>query len=208
MATKVQPHPIDARNFPEDESIEHSEFQATGIASLWSPVVWRDGMQYLGDLLMRDVTVPEFLSGISTGLINEIQRSRSRVESQKRSQDGKIIIFSDFNYSLVRKRAAQVDPGGCDSRIKLSDPEILFIKLRAAAQSVADEAHRSEIISNIDQLEKWRGTAGYLPVYENFIASIEDYMGAFGPYVPPLTKMLSEESTARHLTTDIPDDVR
>ena len=208
MATKVQSHPIDARNFPEDESIEHSEFQATGIASLWSPVVWRDVMQYLGDLLMRDVTVPEFLSGISTGLINEIQRSRSRVEFQKRSRDGKIIIFSDFNYSLVRKRAAQVDPGGCDSRIKLSDPEILFIELRAAAQSVADAAHRSEIISNIDQLEKWRGTAGYLPVYENFIASIEDYMGAFGPYVPPLTKMLSEESTARQLATDVPDDVR
>jgi len=38
--------------------------------------------------------------------------------------------------------------------------------------------------------------------------SVADYMGAFGSFVPPLTRMLSEKSTSQDLTTDIPDDVR
>ena len=208
MATKAQSHPIDTGNFPQDGSIDKSERQAIGISSLWSPLVWRDVKQYLGDLFMRNVTVPEFLSGISIGLVNEIQRSRSRIESQARSQEDKIIIFSDFNDSLVPERAAEVDPGGSDSRINFGGPDTLFIQLRAAARSIADEVRRSEIISNIDELEKSRGTAGYLRVYENFIASIADYMAAFGSFVPPLARMLSEKSASQDLTTDIPDDVR
>jgi hypothetical protein len=208
MATKVQSHPIDTGSFPQDGRIEKSERQATGISSLWSPVVWRNVKQYLGDLLMRDVTVPEFLSGISIGLINEIQRSRGRIESQESAQEDKIIIFSDFIHSLVPERAAEMDPGGSESRINFSGPDTLFIRLRAAARSIADEVRRSEIISNIDELEKSRGTAGYLRVYENFIASVADYMAAFGSFVPPLTRMLSEKSTSQDLTTDIPDDVR
>ena len=59
----------------------------------------------------------------------------------------------------------------------------------------------------MDELEKSRGTAGYLRVYENFIASVADYMGAFGSFVPPLTRMLSEKCASRHLATDIPDDI-
>jgi len=208
MATKVQSHPTDTGNFPQDGSIEKSECQAIGISSLWSPLVWGDVKHYLGDLFMRNVTVPEFLSGISIGLINEIQRSRGRIESQERSQDGKIIIFSDFNDSLVPERAAEVDSGGSESRINVSGADTLFIRLRAAARSIADEVRRAEIISNIDELEKSRGTAGYLRVYEDFIASVADYMGAFGSFVPPLTRMLSEKCTAQNLTTDIPDDVR
>ncbi len=165
MATRVQSHPIDTGNFPQDGSIEK----------------W---------------------------LVNEIQRSRSRIESQARSQEDKIIIFSDFNDSLVPERAAEVDPGGSDSRIDFASPDTLFIQLRAAARSIADEVRRAEIISNIDELEKSRGTAGYLRVYENFIASIADYMGVFGSFVPPLTRMLSEKSTSQDLTTDIPDNIR
>ncbi len=198
MATKVQSHPIDTGNFPQDGSIDKSERQAIGISS----------QQYLGDLFMRNVTVPEFLSGISIGLVNEIQRSRSRIESQARSQEDKIIIFSDFNDSLVPERAAEVDPGGSDSRIDFASSDTLFIRLRAAARSIADDVRRAEIISNIDELEKSRGTAGYLRVYENFIASIADYMGVFGSFVPLLTRMLSEKSTSQDLTTDIPDDIR
>jgi hypothetical protein len=208
MATKVQSHPIDSRNFPEDGRIGNSGRQATGTGSLWSPVVWWDVMEYLGDLLMRNVTVSEFLSGISIGLVNEIQGSRGRVEFQKRSQDGKIIIFSDFNHILMRRRAAEVDPGGYDSRINFSGSDTLFIQLRSAARSIADEIRGSEIISSIDELEKSRGTAKYLRAYENFVAAVADYMGAFGSFVPPLTRMLSEKCASQHLTTDIPDNIR
>jgi trehalose-6-phosphate synthase len=65
--------------------------------------------------------------------------------------------------------------------------------LRSAARFIADEGKRSEVISNIDRLEKSRGTPGYLRVYETFIASVADHMDAFGSFVPPLTKMLSEK---------------
>src|ERR1700692_1851463 len=101
MATKVQSHPIDTGNFPQDGSIEKSECQATEMSSLWSRVVWQDVMHYLGDLLTRNVTLPEFLSGMSTGLFKEFQKSWGRIESQERSQDDKIIIFSNFRQNPV-----------------------------------------------------------------------------------------------------------
>ncbi|MCU1340758.1 MAG: hypothetical protein JWN92_181 [Candidatus Acidoferrum typicum] len=148
-------------------------------------------MQYLGDLLMRNLTVPEFLSGMSIGLFKEIQKSRGRIEFQNRSVGDNIIIFSDFNHNLGQQAAEEVDVGSSDPR--LSDPDILFIQLRAATRCIADEGKRSEVISNIDQLEKSRGTPGYLRVYETFIASAADHMDAFGSFVPPLTKMLSEK---------------
>ena len=150
-------------------------------------------MEYLGDLFTRNVTVAEFLAGLSTGLIGEIQRSRGRGEFRQGSQDAKIIIFSDFNYTLVRRCAAEVDPEGLDSRINFSDPDVMFVHLRSAARSIADEIRRSEIISNIDRLEISRGTFSYQRAYEDFIASVADYMGAFGSFVPPLTKLLSEK---------------
>src|SRR5260221_1731195 len=94
MATKVQSHPIDTGNFPQDGSIDKSERQAIGISSLWSPLVWRDVKQYLGDLFIRNVTVPEFLFGISIRLAKQIQRSRSRIEFPAGPQEGKILIFT------------------------------------------------------------------------------------------------------------------
>jgi hypothetical protein len=80
--------------------------------------------------------------------------------------------------------------------------------MRAAARSIADEVRRSEIILNIEELEESRGTAGYLGTYENFIVSVADYMAAFGSFVPPITRILSEKRASRHLTADIPDNIR
>lgn len=193
MATNVQSHPIGGGNFPEDNLVENSKCQAGGIHSVWSPTVWRDVMEYLGDLFTRNVTVAEFLAGLSTGLIGEIRRSRGRGEFPQDSQDDKIIIFSDFSRTLVRRCAAEADPEGLDSRINFSDPGVMFVQLRSAARSIADEIRRSEIISNIDRLEISRGTFSYQRAYEDFIASVADYMGAFGSFVPPLTKLLSEK---------------
>lgn len=193
MATNVQSHPIGGRNFPEDNLVENSKCQAGGIHSIWSPTVWRGVMEYLGDLLTRNVTVPEFLAGLSTGLIEEIQRSRGRGEFRQGSQDEKIIIFSDFNHSLARSRASEVDPEDLDFRNNFSDPDVMFVQLRNAARSVADEIRRSEIMSNIDRLEESRGTFSYQRAYEDFIASVADAMGAFASFVPALTKLLSEK---------------
>jgi hypothetical protein len=192
MATNVQSRAIVGRNFPEDNRVEHLECQAGGIHSLLSSTVWRDVMDYLGDLFTRNVTVPEFLAGLSTGLIREIQTSLGRVEFQQNARDDKIIIFGDFNHGLVH-RGAEADLEGSDSRINLSAPDIMFIQLRAAARSVANEMRRSEIISNIERLEVSRGTLSYQRAYEDFIASVADYIGAFGSFVPTLTKLLSEK---------------
>jgi len=102
MATKVQSQPIQPGNLPEDQGIENLVSQAAGFNSFLSLRVWLDVLEYLGDLLLRNVTVPEFVAGISIGLVKEIQRSRERVEFQRRSQGEKIIIFSDFVPQLAK----------------------------------------------------------------------------------------------------------
>ena len=193
MATKVQSHPIDTSNFPRDGRPEKSECQATDMSSLWSRVVWRDVMQYLGDLLTRNVTVHEFLSGMSTGLFNEFQKARGRIEFQERSQDDEIIIFGHFNHNPVPQAAEEHKANVASSDSRLGCADTLFVQLHAAALSVADDEKRSRVIWNIDQLEKSRRTPGYLRAYEAFIASVADHMDAFGSFVPPLTKMLSEK---------------
>jgi hypothetical protein len=145
-ATKLQSRPLDAGNFPEESTLENREFQATEITSFCSPLVWWDAWQYLRDLLTRNVTILEFLKGISTGLFNEIQRSRGRIEFQKRSWMNKIIIFSACDHNLVRGQAAEIDACdyGSDSRVNLSSAsnsanigsesnDKIFVELRDAA---------------------------------------------------------------------------
>jgi hypothetical protein len=67
----------------EDDPTENFSCQATEISTFSSPLPWWDLMQYVRDLLTRNVTVPEFLAGITTGLLNKIQSCRVSTEIQK-----------------------------------------------------------------------------------------------------------------------------
>jgi hypothetical protein len=193
MATKVQSHPIDTAELQEGFRIDSSERQVTETSSLWSPLVWRDVLRYLRDLLLRNVTVGEFLWGLSIGLMKEIQRSRGRIEYP---EEDKIIIFSGYEQNFLLQQSA--DDRGDDSpcRLNVSAPDVLFIQLRAAARTLANELERAEIISSVEQLEKSKGTPDFLQAYQTFIASIAAHRRAFGSFVPSLTKMLSENEPA------------
>ena len=84
----------------------------------------------------------------------------------------------------MRGQAAERDASdnGSDSRVNLSSAsnsanigsessDKIFVELRDAARSVADEIQRSVIISNVDQFEQSKGTASYVHKYQTFIAS-------------------------------------
>ena len=190
MATKAQSHPIDTRELEEVFRIDNAECQATEINSLWSPLVWGDVLRYLRDLFLRNVTVGEFLSGLSIGLINEIQRSRGRIELPRGDT---IIIFSGYEQYFLLQPDAEAAVGASHCRLNGSSaPDALFLQLRNAAGSLANTLKRVEIISNVEQLEKSKGTPAFLQAYQTFIDSIDGHMRTFGSFVPPLTKMLSE----------------
>jgi len=194
VATKVQSRPIDIDSadkgtFPE--SGVASQARTRGLYSLCSPYVWREVGQYLADLLLRNVTVPEFLSGISVGLFHQIQKSCGKLESQQGSQDDNIIIFSGYNHTFLPVQAAECDDRGPDFRFNVSS--ILFVQLRAAARSLADDTQGARIVSLVGQLETYKGTPRFLKAYQDFVASIAGHLDAFGSYLPELTKMLSEK---------------
>ena len=194
MATKVQSRPIDidsADNGTFPEAGATSKARATALYSLCSPSVWREVGQYLRDLLLRNVTVPEFLSGISLGLFHQFQKSCGNLESQQGSQNDNIIIFSGYNHTFLPVQPAESDDRGPDSRFDVSS--ILFVQLRAAARSLADETQRARIVSLVSQLETYKGTPRFLKAYQDFVASIAGHLDAFGSYLPELTKMLSEK---------------
>lgn len=67
----------------------------------------------------------------------------------------------------------------------------LFVQLRDAVRSVADESERAEILSKLDALQQARGSSGFLHAYQGFISSVADYMTIFGPFIPALTQMIS-----------------
>ena len=150
-------------------------------------------MRYLRDLLLRNVTVGEFLWGLSIGLRKEIQRSRGRIGYP---QGDKIIIFSGYEQNFLLQQGADERGGDSPCRLNVSAPDVLFIQLRAAARTLADELDRAEIISSVEQLERSKGTPDFLQAYQTFIASIAAHRRAFGSFVPSLTKMLSENEPA------------
>lgn len=67
----------------------------------------------------------------------------------------------------------------------------LFVQLREAARTIGNESERAMIIVRLDDLERARGSSGFLQAYQGFIASVADYMTIFGPFIPALTQMIS-----------------
>jgi hypothetical protein len=67
----------------------------------------------------------------------------------------------------------------------------LFMQLRETARSIGTESERAEILSKLDRLQETQGSSGFLQAYQNFIASVANYMTIFGPFIPALTQMIS-----------------
>jgi hypothetical protein len=67
---------------------------------------------------------------------------------------------------------------------------LLFVQMREKASAIADETERKDIVARVDELEKARGSTGFLAAYQNFMASAADHMTVFGPFLPALAQML------------------
>jgi hypothetical protein len=72
------------------------------------------------------------------------------------------------------------------------DPDRLFKELRGAvARDVEDEIKQQEILRQVSELKKTRGTPQFVEVYQQFISSTADHMTIIAPFIPALTQMLS-----------------
>ena len=69
--------------------------------------------------------------------------------------------------------------------------EQLFIRMQETARSISDETERTEIVARLHELEKARGSGGFLQAYQNFMASAANHMTVFAPFLPILAQMLS-----------------
>lgn len=69
--------------------------------------------------------------------------------------------------------------------------EKTFVQMRDAAQSIQDEPERKKILTQIAELERTKGSANFLSVYQTFISVIADHMTVFGPFIPLLAQLLS-----------------
>jgi len=71
--------------------------------------------------------------------------------------------------------------------------EQLFVQMQEAARSITDENERNEIVSRLPELEKARGTGGFLQAYQNFMASATNHVTVSAPFLPILAQMLTSK---------------
>ena len=71
--------------------------------------------------------------------------------------------------------------------------EQLFVQMQEAARSITDENERNEIVSRLPELEKARGTGGFLQAYQNFMASATNHVTVSVPFLPILAQMLTSK---------------
>jgi hypothetical protein len=67
----------------------------------------------------------------------------------------------------------------------------MFVQMRQAAEAISDESARATIISRLDALENAKGTTGFLPAYQKFMASIADHITVFSLFLPALAQLLT-----------------
>jgi hypothetical protein len=68
----------------------------------------------------------------------------------------------------------------------------LFVQIKEKACSIADETERQDVLTRLDELEKARGSAGFMHAYQNFIASAANHMTLLAPFMPLLAQLVSQ----------------
>jgi hypothetical protein len=77
------------------------------------------------------------------------------------------------------------------TNIASASNEQLFVRLRETANTITDESPRTQILARLDDLERAKGSGGFLSAYQTFIGAVADHMTIFSPFIPALTLMLS-----------------
>jgi hypothetical protein len=67
-----------------------------------------------------------------------------------------------------------------------------FIQIKETAHSIADETERQDVLTRLDELEKARGSAGFMQAYQNFVASAANHMTLLAPFMPLLGQLVSQ----------------
>ena len=66
----------------------------------------------------------------------------------------------------------------------------LFDELRAALIEIADEAHRQQLLADVEEMELAQGGPSFLARYQAFMQDAANHMTVVGPFLPALTRLL------------------
>lgn len=96
-------------------------------------------------------------------------------------------IFNTYNIGSAGKVNIQsTDNSTSTVNITANDMAIMDT-LRSLAKGLENE---SEILRNIDEMQKNVGKPSFKEKYNNFVASVANHMTAFGPFISMIAKML------------------
>ncbi len=71
-------------------------------------------------------------------------------------------------------------------------PSNLFADIRTAVeQGISDAQRREEVLSRVAELEKSLGTESFRDRYIQFMGTVADHVGLFGPFLPALAQLLA-----------------
>ena len=71
-------------------------------------------------------------------------------------------------------------------------PDEVFRELREIiASNIQQQAERSELLSKVDELERTRGTGGFVQKYSEFVGLAANHLALFTPLIPALTQWLT-----------------
>ena len=96
-------------------------------------------------------------------------------------------VFNTYNIGSAGKVNIQsTDNSTYTVNITANDMAIMDT-LRSLAKGLENE---SEILKNIDEMQKNVGKPSFKEKYNNFVASVANHMTAFGPFISIIAKML------------------
>lgn len=79
-----------------------------------------------------------------------------------------------------------------DSSINLTDRSKLFIRIKDAINSqLGEEARKEELLESVAEMSRTKDAPGFLAAYQRFIQLAGDHMNILGPFIGPLSALLT-----------------
>jgi hypothetical protein len=82
--------------------------------------------------------------------------------------------------------------GSLDASINVTDKGELFSRIKDTINSqVGEEARREELLAAVEEMSSTKDAPGFLAAYQKFIQLTGDHMNIFGPFIGPLSALLT-----------------
>lgn len=79
-----------------------------------------------------------------------------------------------------------------DSSINLTGRNKLFIRIKDAINSqIGEEARKEELLASVEEMSSTKDAPGFLAAYQRFIQLAGDHMNIVGPFIGPLSELLT-----------------